>query len=223
MVVAFLRKYEKYALAILLVYGLIFFSLSKYYGLDWRFAAGFSYTLFGLFVVWAFVKKDDHLFRQVVVFGIVAGFTELASDWWIVSEKGSLVYYPDEPMIVSSPLYMPFSWAVVFIQVGFLGWLLAGSKPLWRTVVVTSVIGLLFIPAFEHVAKDANWWYYQNCRMVASVPYYIIASEVAVSATLPLFFTLMQRRKGYLTPILFGIVQGLWIWLSCMLAYFALK
>ena len=222
-VIQLLRKYEWQAFALLILFTLIFKFLSARYGFDWKFAAGFSYLLFAVFALWAFIKKEDMLFRQVIVFTIVAGFTELISDWWIVSVKESLVYFPDEPMLVSSPLYMPFSWAVVFIQVGYLGWLIGKGKRMGYLVLITSAIGLLFIPMFEHLAKGADWWYYQNCRMISYVPYYIIASEVAVSAALPFFFKWMEKRRSYLWAVLFGIAQGLWIWISCMIAYFLLK
>lgn len=222
-IVQFLRKYEWQAFALMIMFMLVFKFLSAKYGFGWQFAAGYSYILFAVYALWAFIKKDDMLFRQVVVFTIVAGFTELISDWWIVSVKDSLVYNPHEPMIVSSPLYMPFSWAAVFIQVGFLGWLLGKGKSLRYTIIITSIIGLLFIPLFEHLAKGANWWYYQNCRMIGFVPYYIIASEVAVSASLPVFFRWMEKRKSYSSAVIFGILQGLWIWVSCMIAFYLLK
>lgn len=218
-----LRKHEKLLFVMLLVFTLLYKILSSIYGTGWQFAAGYSYILFLIFAIWAFVKKDDLLFRKVIVFTIVAGFTELVSDWWIVSVKDSLVYYPDEPFIVSSPLYMPFSWSVVFIQVGFLGWMWGKGKSFGFTVLITSLIGLLFVPAFEHFAKEANWWYYQNTQMIWDVPYYIIASEVAVSASLPFFFRLMEKRTGYVDAIIYGVIQGLWIWVSCMIAYYFLN
>lgn len=218
-----LRKYEKQLFALLLLFLLIYKFLNAKYGTGWQFAAGYSYILFLVFSAWALIKKDDFLFRAAILFTLVAGFTELISDWWLVSVNESLVYFPDEPMIVSSPLYMPFSWSVVFLQVGFLGWLYGKGKSFRTTVIATTLIGLLFIPLFEHLAKDANWWYYQNCRMIGNVPYYIIASEVAVSASLPFFFRLIEKQKSYGWAFVYGIIQGLWIWVSCMIAYFLLK
>ncbi len=216
--IQFLKKYEWLFITIVLVFGFLFFLLSSIYGTGWKFAAAYSYSLFGLFTFWAFLSKNE-LLKKVLVFGIVAGFVELISDWWLVSYQDVLVYFPDEPIIVSSPLYMPFSWAVIFLQVGYLAWLIKKQYKFSTSVIAATALGAAFVPFFEHWAKDANWWYYQDCTMIGSVPYFIILSEAAICSLLPFFF-LKLEKSNYFFVIIYGLLMGLWIWITAMISFY---
>lgn len=172
------------------------------------------YIIIAGFAVW---QKDTFLYR-LLLFGLIAGIVELLADCWLVQSTGTLIYPPDEPMIACSPLYMPFAWAVVLIQVGYLGWLISGHKPLWFSMLATMVLGLLFIPLFEHWAHGAGWWYYRDTPMIFNTPYYIIVAEGLICLVLPLFFK-FQSHKKYALAALFGILQGFWIWAAYYISY----
>lgn len=217
----FLKANERLFITILIIFGLLYFLFHSIYGTGWKYAAAYSYALFGIFIVWAFVSKND-LLKKVLVFGIVAGFVELISDWWLVSYQEVLVYYPDEPIIVSSPLYMPFSWAVIFVQIGYLSWLVYQKFKFSTAVITATILGASFVPFFEYMAKDANWWYYQDCNMIGAVPYFIIASEAAICALLPFFFKRMEK-SNYFFVVIYGIMMGLWIWIAAMIAFYIFR
>lgn len=185
-------------------------AISSYTHAGWKSAFALAAGMFVLIAGYALWAKDTFLYR-LLLFGILAGIIELFADCWLVRSTGTLVYENSEPMIACSPLYMPFAWAVILIQVGYLGWLIAGHKPLWISMLATTLIGLLFIPLFEHLAKGAGWWYYKDCLMIFNTPYYIILGEGLICMTLPLFFTI-QSHKNYMLAALFGLLQGLWIW-----------
>lgn len=200
-----------------LIVMLSFRYLGHRYNWDWRFAAAFSYGLYSLFIFFAFVVDKSALFKKLLVFALVAGFTELISDWYLVSVTKTLVYYQPEPTLVSSPMYMPFSWGVILLQVGYLGWQLGHREKLWITAIVTVLLGCCIVPFFEYWAYGANWWYYQNCNMVHYVPYYIIASEGLICAALPWIFDKLEK-SNYAIAFLFGVAEGLWILVTAFIA-----
>ncbi len=192
-------------------------AISSYTDAGWFSAFSLATGMYSIIAAFAFWKKDTFLYR-LLLFGLVAGIVELLADCWLVQSTGTLIYPQNEPMIACSPLYMPFAWAVVLIQVGYLGWLISGHKPLWFSVLATMILGLLFIPLFEHWAFGAGWWYYQNTPMIFNTPYYIIIAEGLICMVLPLFFKL-QSHKKYLLAALFGVIQGLWIWLAYYISF----
>lgn len=116
-------------------------------------------------------------------------------------------------MIACSPFYMPFSWAVILTQVGYIGWLTYKKQNLFIMVILTGIIGGAVIPLFEHWAKAAKWWYYIVEKMIYDTPYYIIFGEVLSCATLPVFFIYIFKKKVWVAPVV-GIIEGFWIWVS---------
>ncbi|MBS1747247.1 MAG: hypothetical protein JST21_13840 [Bacteroidetes bacterium] len=190
--------------------------LSAYYHLTWR--SGFALAL-GMFIIlsiFAFLRRDIFL-QKLLIFGIAAGIVELMADCWLVRSTGTLVYPNNEPMIACSPLYMPFAWAVILVQIGYLGWLISNKEKMWMSMLCSLVIGLAVIPLFEHWAKGADWWYYQNCKIIYNTPWYIILGEGLICSMLPLFFKHIHRKKHALQVAL-GIIEGLWIWVSYFIA-----
>lgn len=112
-----------------------------------------------------------------VIFGVVAGVAELPTDAWLVKVSDTLIYPPDEPMIWASPAYMPFAWAVVLVQVCVLGDALAVYTGLAAGTLLVALLAGLYIPVFEHLAKDANLWWYRDTPMIFNAPYYVILAE----------------------------------------------
>lgn len=172
------------------------------------------YTIIGGF---AYFTNDKFLYR-LLLFGIIAGAVELFADCWLVQSTMTLVYPQDEPMIACSPLYMPFAWSVILIQVGYLGWLISGHKSLGFSMLATTILGLLFIPLFEHWAFGAEWWFYRDTPMIFNTPYYIILAEGLICMVLPIFFK-VQAHKKFGIAVLFGILQGFWIWAAYYIAF----
>jgi hypothetical protein len=190
--------------------------LSAHYHLTWRSGFALALGMFILLSAFAVFKKDIFL-QKLLVFGIAAGIVELLADCWLVRSTGTLVYPNDEPMIACSPLYMPFAWAVILVQIGYLGWLISNKEKMWISMLCSLVIGFAVIPLFEYWAKGAGWWYYENCKMIYNTPWYIILGEGLICSMLPLFFKHIFLRKHAFQVVL-GIVEGLWIWASYFIA-----
>jgi hypothetical protein len=122
-----LKKKETRFVIVTLIITVAVAAISARFHLTWRsgfcLAAG-MYMLLGWF---AFSQKDFFL-KRLLVFGVAAGVVELLADCWLVKNTGTLVYPTDEPMVACSPLYMPLAWAVILIQIGYLGWLISNKE-----------------------------------------------------------------------------------------------
>jgi len=181
-------------------------------------AAIISYILFSVYVAYAIFTKDRILIRLIIV-GIIAGFLELITDHYLVETIDSLVYPGKEAMIWSSPAYMPFAWANVLIQLGYYGVLLSRWKGWPIAAVILGIAGAMYIPMYEHLAKDAGWWWYHNnVPMIFNAPIYVIICEGLISLSLPLVLT-RSLEKNLITTSILGIITGIWIYLSAIIAF----
>ncbi len=177
-----------------------------------------TYTLYVFYWFYGF-KFDNPLILRLVIFGTVAGVFELATDHYLVSTINSLVYPSDELMIWSSPAYMPFAWSNVLLQLSFVGVLLTRKLGLAKASIVLCVAGGMYIPLYEHLAKNAGWWWYHNNTvMVFNAPLYVIVCEALISLSLPVFMYYSERNKIVKTAAL-GLGSGIWIYISAVIAY----
>lgn len=203
---------------ITLGYIIIGVSISSYLGIGWITAAFLAFSTIAAYLVFGFVKKDK-LLIHILVFAIAAGFTELLADYWLIHGIQRLVYIDAGPFVASSPLYMPFAWALVLTQLGYLGWMLSYRWNLWKAMLVSGIIGGVIIPYYEFLAKNADWWYYRLPeKQFLNTPYLIILGEAFIVAILPFVFRKIEKLKP-LYSIILGLFVGLWIWSSYFLAY----
>jgi hypothetical protein len=150
------------------------------------------------------------LIGRLLLFGLVAGIVELATDAAGEQVAHSLVYPVGEPMLWRSPLYMPISWMVVLTLLGYLGWRLAGLAPLWLATALAALAGMLIIPFYEESAWYAGWWRYTTLPRLGHTPVYVFAFEGAVVAALPLLLRGFER----LAParvVVRGLLLGAWM------------
>lgn len=191
--------------------------LSAYFDWGYRSALLLAIGMYGAIATFA-VWFSDRFLKTLLLFGIAAGFTELIADAWLVNGINSLVYPAQEPKIWASPIYMPFAWAVVLIQVSYLGWLYAQHHSLPKAMGISFLIGIVFIPMFETCAKFADWWHYRPSPMILNTPIYIIVGEGLITLVLPLIYD-EEKTKPYSFFAIAGILQGLWVFISYFLAY----
>lgn len=154
------------------------------------------------------VYWKDRLIGQLFVFGLIAGFAELPSDWWSVDRIDALVYVPAGWFIWKSPLYMPFAYVVVITQLGYLAYWLTSRLGMLKATLLMGVIGGINVPVYEFLAKYAGYWYYRNVNMVFdAVPLYIIGGEVIFAAALP-FLVSRFERSNWAMILVYGIALG---------------
>jgi hypothetical protein len=170
--------------------------------------------LLDLLYIW---RYRDAQVAQWLLLGLTAGWVELWTDAWLV-RTGTLVYPPNEPMVAASPLYMPFAWAMVLTQIGIIGGWLRRRYPFLLATLLTALLSGINIPIYEHLARDANWWFYQHTPMLFQAPYYVICAEFLLA--LPLAW--MAGGVAKLQPIrsvALGIVEGLWMFPVTVFAF----
>lgn len=180
-------------------------------------AAVITYLCYATYVIYSF-RSGNQLFIKLLIFGTVAGFMELFADHYSISTINALIYPGNEAMLWTSPLYMPFAWANVLVQLGYYSLLLVRWRGILKASLVMAILGGLYIPFYEHFADEAGWWHYVNVSKVFSAPYYIIICEALISLTLP-FCVYLASKKDYKWDVALGVAEGLWILGSAVLAY----
>lgn len=183
----------------------------------WESAALWGGGFSGIYFLYAFIFRDKLMLR-FLIFAAFAGFTELIADYWLVNVTKTLIYPENEPMLFASPAYMPFSWIVVLMQIGYIGFLISKRKSLMFTSVAVGVLGCIIIPIYEYFAINAEWWSYTDCKMWGIVPIYIFVAEGLLMLSIPDLFDRCENASLKWIPLL-GIVQGLVMWLACIVAF----
>lgn len=191
---------------------LLFRGMAHYRQLGWEFAAAMAFGLTLLLLAYSLIYQAYFLLR-LTGFGLVSGFTELAADCWLVNDTQTLIYAPQEYFIFCSPVYMPFAWAMVLVNIGGLSYYLLHHESRIKAILLTGLLGATVIPLFEHFAKGAGWWWYVNAPMIWDVPFYIILGEGLICLFLGILFNAIAKHKWYWL-VLLGIAHGLYIWLS---------
>jgi hypothetical protein len=181
-------------------------------GALWSYGFAFAYG------AWAVYTKDKIL-QQFLLFALAAGFTELLADAWI--EGTNTLFYPkDEPMLYRSPMYMPFSWVVVLIQLGYIGYLIHKKWGLLPAIGLVGAMGCMIIPFYEFLAIHAGWWHYENAPMWGLVPKFIYLAEGILMLSIPMLFD-QSAQSSKMKAVFLGVVQGL-VMLAASIVAFAL-
>jgi hypothetical protein len=177
-----------------------------------------TYGLYLFYWLYAFTTKNP-LVERLIIFGSIAGILELVTDYYLVDVINSLVYPGNELMIWRSPAYMPFAWSNVILQLSFIGVLLTTRFGIIRASIILGIAGGMYIPTYEHFAKDAEWWFYNfNTPMIFNAPVYVIICEALISLSLPGIVYYSEHHKLGKTFLL-GVSEGIWILISAWLAF----
>jgi hypothetical protein len=122
---------------------------------------------------------------RLIVFCAGFGVVELIADALCVEVTKTLDYsVARSPMILSSPWWMPVSWALVACQVMLISGAAAerfGEK--WR-VISGAGLAFLMLAFHEDAAFRADWWRYQDCFMVGKAPVYVLLAELLIGGML---------------------------------------
>lgn len=194
-------------------------AIAALYSLGWPAAAAMTIALLGI-IGRHVLRHRDPILGRLLVFGLLVGFGELPADHFGVVTTATLVYPTGQPMIGVSPLYMPFAWGIVFVQLGFLAWWLARRWGAGRTAVVLAIVGGVNIPIYEYLAKYADFWYYRNTPMLfGATPYYVILAETLLSLALPLLVASISARTSARTLVALAALEAAWIYVAGRISY----
>jgi len=161
----------------------------------------------------AFRAQWRPVLLRLFTVGALAGIAELATDAAGQYVARSLVYPRAEPLLWTSPAYMPLSWAIVCVQIGYLAWRLQTwpyRVHVAGTVCITFVAGAVLIPFYEEMAFFAGWWRYTTQPAISHVPVYVIVFEGLVSAAFPVVLRKLPSM-AYTLVVLAGLIIGIWM------------
>jgi hypothetical protein len=162
--------------------------------------------------------RGSSILKNLLVFGLAGGLTELAADWWLVSITKTLFYTPWGPFLVDSPAYMPMSWAGILLSMGYFGWMARRKYGLGWGILLATLLTGLYVPVFEALAHYADWWTYSGCAMWGPVPWYIIVGEALIGLSLTPLVSIVMDGKSPLRSAVAGVAAGLWIWVAYFVA-----
>lgn len=166
--------------------------------------------------------RRDAFMARLVVFGLAVGLVELIADAWLVASTGTLDYsIAGGPVLWESPVWMPLAWGVVAVQTGYVGIRLSERLGGWG-VLLTGVLGAVYIPFYEEMARHIHWWTYDGARMISNTPYYIVFGEFGIAIALVLLARPL-RRRGVASAVVLGLLGGLAILACYVLAYAAME
>ena len=158
------------------------------------------------FALWS----DDRAMRQMLSAALAFGLTELLADFLCVRCTGTLDYsVARSTMILESPWWMPWSWAVVAVQVGIGGDMAIRRFGVIRGASLTGLLGAILIPFYEQMAWGANWWRYRNCLLLGHTPVYIVVAEAIIGVGLATLGHLALRAGSPRAAIPLGAAAGL--------------
>ena len=184
---------------------------------DWRTGLGLNIVDNVLLIGFA-VRKRDALMARLIVFGLAAGFVELAADAWLVDFTGTLDYsIGGGPMLWRSPVWMPLAWEVVAVQFGYIG-LRLSERFGGRGLMGVALLGAVNIPFYEEMARRIHWWQYHGCRMISQTPYYIILGEFGIALAFAVLARTL-RRGSWGVALLSGALAGCAIFVCYALAF----
>jgi hypothetical protein len=161
------------------------------------------------------------LLSRLALFGLVAGVLELATDAAGVQIAHSLTYRAGGPFLWASPAYMPFSWLVVLMPLGYLAWRLTAVVPLGLAALVCGLWAGLNLPFYEEMAYRAGWWHYAPAHNLWHVPLYVLVFEALIGASLAFLLAGVERRP-WRAVLWRGIAAGAWLPLAALLSWLML-
>ena len=153
------------------------------------------------------------LIGRLLALGLTAGVLELFTDAAGERVVHSLIYPAGEPMLWTSPIYMPVAWACVLAELGYFAWRVSAAFPAlpWPMLAALSALfGAVTVPFYEEMAYHAGWWRYAAAPHVGHTPLYVLLFEGMVAAILP-WATKDLTRRGVKHAALLGVVVGVWM------------
>jgi hypothetical protein len=192
--------------------------VSARFALGWKAASLLAVVEIAMLGWYCFTHREK-FFARLFVFGVVAGFVELLNDTWLVAGKRVLVYDPGGPFIVDTPLYMPFTWALIFVTLGSIAlWLRQRLRRAAAPAIAAAAA--LYIPGFEAVARLADWCFYQHVPMCLGLaPWFVVVGEALLAVPLPAMADALSTPLPWWRVVLLGVVQGLVIWGTSVIAF----
>lgn len=167
-------------------------------------------------------KSIRPLLARLLLASFIAGICELFTDVSGQYIVHSLVYPVGEPMLWTSPLYMPLSWMVILTHLGYVAWRLTAVLGRWKAALISGIWGAIQIPLYEEMAYYAGWWRYRPTHlMIGHTPIYVLLFEGLVVALLAFLYDRLERRSWSQVAVI-GLLLGIWMPIAALVAWLLL-
>jgi hypothetical protein len=166
------------------------------------------------------LRHPDKRWINLVLFCLGFGVIELIADALCVEVTKTLDYsVARSPMILSSPWWMPVSWALVACQVMLISGAAAerfGEK--WR-VLSGAGLAFLMLAFHEDAAFRADWWRYQDCFMVGKAPVYVLLAEFLIGGMIAWIMGQLRADTGPKRNLAMIVMTGLGTVIAGMIGF----
>jgi len=166
------------------------------------------------------IRKPNGRWLRLVGFCLGFGIAELIADALCVEVTKTLDYsVARSPMILSSPWWMPVSWALVACQVMLISD--AAAERLgetWR-IWVGGGLAFLMLAFHEDAAFRADWWRYRDCFMVGKAPVYVLLAELLIGGMLAWIMGQLSAHTGPKRILAMIVMTGLGTVIAGMIGF----
>jgi Domain of unknown function (DUF6989) len=121
----------------------------------------------------AAARPAGEYFDRMVRLGLIAGFFAIFADYVLVRvlPSGQLVYLTRDAVLLESPVYMPFAWACIIVEFGYVpvrlhARLRGTPRGAWLVALPGGVTAGIGIAIYEYLAFRAGWWKYEPAAMM---------------------------------------------------------
>jgi len=199
-------------MAAMLLFGFVTWS-------DWRTGFALNLVQVAIFGTFAYLRMD-RLMVHLIFFGLIVGVIQLNAGAWLVEYTGTLDYsIGGGPFLWRSPFWLIVAWQVIAIQFAVLGgWL--WERWQGAGLILTGLLGAMYLAFYEHLAYGADWWAYSGCSMVGRAPDYVILSEFFIVMAMAILYKVVEARRATET-FKAGVLGGVDI-LVCFAAAYSL-
>lgn len=142
----------------------------------------YAFVSYGVGVVYAYF---DDLMQRLVAIGTIGGVLELLGDHFLVHVADSLVYPYLYPPVVSSPVYMPFAWAILIVFMGYVALRLREEVGVVAAYLGPAVFAFVSESGYESLASQGGGWTYVSAPLgwLGHAPLFIVVAEAVMFAS----------------------------------------
>ncbi len=155
-----------------------------------------TYGLYAFYWIYTFRTRNP-LVHRLMIFGTIAGILELVTDHYLVAidqQPGVSWKRTDD---LEFACIHAFRVVECIAAVEFYRRAAHEAFQDWcARRFFLCIAGGMYIPTYEHLAKDAGWWWYNlNTPMLFNAPAYVIICEALISLSLPGLLNYSEHHK----------------------------
>lgn len=144
----------------------------------------YVYAVAGYAIGVVFARFDE-MVRHLLAIGTIGGLLELIGDFFLVRIADTLVYPQEYPLLLESPAYMPFAWALLIVFMGYIGLRLGEEAGGAAAYIGPAVVAFISESGFESLASRGGGWVYTAAPLgwIGHAPLFVVVAEALMFAS----------------------------------------